>query len=167
MILIGYDGSDDAKAAIEQAAALFRDQPATVLTVWEPYSAVVGRTPAAIGILRGLDDLGQIDEECRKSAQETADSGAGLARAAGLTASAAICSRTRSVAEAILVEADRLNAGAIVLGSRGLGGVGSILLGSVSHAVLQHGDRPVFIVPSPKVASSRNEKLRAHVASPA
>ena len=63
MILIGYDGSDDAKAAIEQAASLFPDQRAVVLTVWEPYSEIVGRAPAALGFLAGLDDAGQLDEE--------------------------------------------------------------------------------------------------------
>jgi nucleotide-binding universal stress UspA family protein len=167
MILIGYDGSDDAKAAIDEAASLFPSRPATVLTVWDTYSEIVGRTPAGVGILAGLDDWGKIDEESRKRAEEMAESGAGLARAAGLTASAVIHSRTGSVAEAILLEADRAKAGAIVLGSRGLGGIGSLLLGSVSHAVLQHADRPVVIVPSPKVASSRNEKLRARATAPA
>jgi nucleotide-binding universal stress UspA family protein len=167
MILIGYDGSEDAKAAIHEAASLFPGKRAAVLTVWEPYSEIVGRTPAAIGILAGLDDSSKIDQESRKSAEETADSGVGLARAAGLAASAVIHSRARSVAEAILEEADHANARAIVLGSRGLGGIGSVLLGSVSHAVLQHADRPVVIVPSTTMASSRNQKLRAHAATPA
>jgi nucleotide-binding universal stress UspA family protein len=167
MILIGYDGSDDAKAAIEQAASLFPDQTAVVLTVWEPYSEIVGRTPAALGILAGLDDTQQVDEECRKSAEETAESGAGLARTAGLAASPGIHSRRGSVAEAILAAADRADARAIVLGSRGLGGVGSLLLGSVSHAVLQHTDRAVVIVPSPHAATRRHEKLRAHVTATA
>jgi nucleotide-binding universal stress UspA family protein len=42
-----------------------------------------------------------------------------------------------------------------VLGTRGLTGVKSLLLGSVSHAVLQHADRPVIIVPSPETARER------------
>lgn len=33
MILIAYDGSDDAKAAIERAAELVSGQPAVVVTV--------------------------------------------------------------------------------------------------------------------------------------
>lgn len=43
----------------------------------------------------------------------------------------------------------------IVLGTRGLGGVKSFLLGSVSHAVVQHADRPLLIVPSPDLAEQR------------
>jgi nucleotide-binding universal stress UspA family protein len=55
----------------------------------------------------------------------------------------------------ILDEADEIGARAIVLGTRGLTGVKSLLLGSVSHAVLQHADRPVIVIPSPAVAQQR------------
>jgi hypothetical protein len=32
----------------------------------------------------------------------------------------------------------------------------------VSHALLQHADRAVVVVPSPKIAQKRNEKLRTY-----
>jgi nucleotide-binding universal stress UspA family protein len=41
------------------------------------------------------------------------------------------------------------------MGSRGLTGVKSMLLGSVSHAVIQHADRTVIVVPSPAIATER------------
>ena len=159
MILIAYDGSDDAKAAIEHAAHLMPGQPATVVTVWEPYIQLLTRYPAP-GALLAADDTGQIDEASREAAEDKAEEGAGLARRHGLDASARAVARQDSVAETLLSEADRSNASAIVSGSRGLGGLGSLLLGSVSHALLQRADRPVIIVPSPKVAQKRNEKLR-------
>jgi hypothetical protein len=47
------------------------------------------------------------------------------------------------------------------MGSRGLTGLKSLLLGSVSHAVVQRADRTVIIVPSSEVARSRErEALR-------
>ena len=160
MILIAYDGSDDAKAAIEQAGHLMPGQPAVVVTVWEPYIQILTRYPAPGALIAG-DDSGEIDDASRKAAEERADEGAGLARRHGLEASARAITRHDSVAETLLSEADRSNASAIVSGSRGLGGLGSLLLGSVSHALLQRADRAVIIVPSPKVAQKRNEKLRS------
>ena len=45
--------------------------------------------------------------------------------------------------------ADRHDAAAIVMGSRGLAGVRSMLLGSVSSAVVHHADRPTLIIRQP------------------
>ena len=43
MILICYDGSADADAAVDAVAAVMPRQPATLLTVWEPFVDVVTR----------------------------------------------------------------------------------------------------------------------------
>lgn len=56
---------------------------------------------------------------------------------------------------AILAAADDLKADAILMGTRGLTRFKSVLLGSVSNAVLQHADRAVIVVPSPKIAAER------------
>src|SRR6185312_4470025 len=159
MILIAYDGSDDAKAAVEHIADLVSGQPAVVVTVWEPYLELLTRYPAT-GTLLAAEDSQQVDAASRGAAEKTAEEGAGLARAHGLEASGRALMRQDSVADTLLTEADRVDAVAVVVGSRGLGGIGSLLLGSVSHALLQRADRPVVIVPSPKVAERRKEKRR-------
>lgn len=48
----------------------------------------------------------------------------------------------------IIDAAQELDAAAIAVGSRGLGGLRSLALGSVSTAVLHHAHRPVVAMPS-------------------
>jgi nucleotide-binding universal stress UspA family protein len=97
----------------------------------------------------------EIDESSERTARERAAEGVGYARQAGLDAEARVAERGATIWETILNQAEQVEASLIVLGSRGLTGIKSILLGSVSQAVLQHADRPVMIVPSPGVAAKR------------
>lgn len=162
MILLGYDGSDNAKDAVKRAGVLFRGQPAVVLVIWEEYAEIVARAPAGFGLVAGEPDYERLDDANAKRATQVAEEGAALARDAGLDATPRTAPRAGAMAETILDQADAVNADAIVLGSRGRGGIGSFLLGSVSHAVLQSADRPVLIVPSPGVARERAEKRGGH-----
>lgn len=146
---------------MEQAARLFPGQSAIVLTVWEPFTEVVARTTTGFGLVPSIPDPGQIDEASRHAAEETASEGARLAGSLGLSCEPYQCSQTTTTARAILAEADRMQADAIVMGSRGLTGVKSLLLGSVSHEVIQHADRTVVVVPSPEVAKSRVREGRS------
>jgi hypothetical protein len=41
-LLICYDGSEDAKHAIESAGGLMADRPALVVTVWQPTPSLDG-----------------------------------------------------------------------------------------------------------------------------
>jgi nucleotide-binding universal stress UspA family protein len=155
MILLCYDGSVDAQAAVELAAQLFPQQKATVLTVWEPFIEVVARTTVGFGMVPSIPDADEIDQASRTAARETAAEGARLAEERGLHAEARCCSQATTTARAILAVGSELDADAIVMGSRGLTGLKSLLIGSVSHEVIQHADRAVVVVPSPQVASSR------------
>lgn len=49
--------------------------------------------------------------------------------------------------ETILAEADRVDAGTIVVGSHGHSKLHHLLLGSISEGVLRHSRRPVVIIP--------------------
>jgi nucleotide-binding universal stress UspA family protein len=157
-ILICYDGSADSRAAVEQAAKLFASEPATVLTVWEPYVELVVRT--SMGFVPSIPDADEVDEASRKAAETRAAEGVSLASHFGLAATPKSASHSTTTALAILAEADAMDATAIVMGSRGLTGVKSLLLGSVSHELIQHADRTVVVVPSPEVAASRARTLR-------
>jgi nucleotide-binding universal stress UspA family protein len=155
MILICYDGSADAKATIEHGAQLLNGQPATVLTVWQPFIELLAHSPSGFGLVPGIVDTEEIDKAARQSAEERAEEGAELARGVGFDAQPRTCSHETTTSEAILVEAEAIGAEAILIGSRGLTGLKSLLLGSVSHGVIQHADRAVIVVPSPEVAASR------------
>lgn len=155
MILICYDGSADAQSAIDHAARLLPGAPATVLTVWETFVDLMSRSAAGAAWMGAPGDGAEFDRAAREAAEAGAREGAERAGAGGLNATPAIRARSTSIAEAVLAEADEVDADAILLGSRGITGVKSLFLGSVSHAVLQHAGRPVIVVPSPAVATRR------------
>lgn len=150
MILIAYDGSDHAKAAIEAAARLMPGAHAVVVMVWERYVDGLARVGAV-----GLGGIPQgagadFDLQFKTHALKVATDGAELASAAGLTASAQAEPSIGSIGHTLLDLADSLDADAIVLGTRGLGRMKSLVLGSTSHHVVQHADRPVIVVPATK-----------------
>jgi nucleotide-binding universal stress UspA family protein len=148
-VLLCFDGSDDASAAISRAGEILKSSPAVVLTVWEPFAVWEPYDPATI-LSAPLAKLASkalaLDEVAEEVAQEQMAQGLSLAIAAGLTA------RGRTAKgkawRTICSVAEEIDASVIVLGARGLSRVGSVLLGSVSSAVSVHAKRPVLIVPA-------------------
>jgi nucleotide-binding universal stress UspA family protein len=168
MILVCYDGSPDAQAAIDRAGQLFAGSETTVLALWETILETLSRN-GSLGMGLGLSGAygnDGADDAIRQAAVDTAAEGAKRATAAGLVATPRVESREGDIAAAILRVADDVDADLVVLGTRGLGSVKSLWLGSVSHAVLHHADRPVLVVPSPKLAGQRRD-WHDHVRVPA
>ena len=157
-VLLAYDGSADAGAAIETAARLYTGASAVVVSVWEGFSEVVARS--GMGLAVAALDFDEINRAGEQRAQECAEEGAGRARAAGLRAQPQAVHREFSVWGTILDAAADADADVIVLGSRGLTGVKSLVLGSVSRGVLTHADRPVMVVPAADVARERQRDRR-------
>jgi nucleotide-binding universal stress UspA family protein len=146
-ILIGYDGSVEADNAIRRAAELLSPRRAVVAHVWDSLAELMLHSDIdqLSGTMRQAAD--EIDAEDARQADELAGQGAAVAEAAGLDA-APVTARGKPRAWRALVQlADEHDAGAVVVGSRGLGRVKSALLGSVSSGVLDHSHRPVLIVP--------------------
>jgi nucleotide-binding universal stress UspA family protein len=157
MILIAYDGSEDAKAAIGQAGKLFTGQSATVVTVWQHFIDTMAKVGGGVGVIIDYDE---IDTSSEQSAVERATEGAELASGAGLSAVAKSVVVESTIAGAVLDAAAEVDAAVVVIGSRGYTGVKSALLGSVSNHVLHHADRPVLVVTSSEVSAARAKELR-------
>jgi nucleotide-binding universal stress UspA family protein len=151
-ILIAYDGSETARHAIGEAAALFPARPAIVITVWEPGLAYASAptTPAlGDGMTIGSIDFEagrEIEAASQDHAQQVARAGAELARVKGLQAEPEAVADATAAGEAIAGRAGELGAAAIVVGSRGLSGLRARLEGSTSAAVLKHAPCPVLVV---------------------
>jgi nucleotide-binding universal stress UspA family protein len=139
-ILFAYDGSDQAKGAIREAAAQLRPSSrALVLTVWQPQPS------AALSVAPGAGRRSDLEERLEQEAMREAEKGAALARSVGFDATALV-ERGTPVWSGIVQAADDHDASVIVMGSHGRTGLSRALLGSVATAVSSHGDRPVLIV---------------------
>jgi nucleotide-binding universal stress UspA family protein len=154
MILIAYDGSQDAKAAIQHAGRLMPGAATTVLTIWEPFAGMLARTPETLRPLAAVRDADDINRQEANAAEESSQQAVQLAAAAGLDATPLTTSLHGSIADTIIEQADRLDVDAIVVGSRGLTGM-ALLRGSASLAIVQRAHRTVVIVPSADDAKHR------------
>ena len=145
-VLIAYDGSDNAKAAIEHAGAVLQHGPAVVATAWTTFE---GAAPAALLALPGnmvREGAQTLDEAAREEAEDLAAEGAELARAAGFSAEPRAVRSKGPFFAALIHLADELDARAIVAGSRGRSTLRAAVLGSVSTGLLHHTSRPVMVV---------------------
>jgi nucleotide-binding universal stress UspA family protein len=145
--LIGYDGSDGAKAAIAEAGKVLGGGQALVVSVWQTTAsgAPAGLLTIPLSISRpAYEDL---DRESEQQARGLADEGAVLAREAGFEATARPTASQTNVWSTLVTLADDERAAAVVVGSRGRSAIASALLGSVSHGVVNHCRRPVLLIP--------------------
>jgi nucleotide-binding universal stress UspA family protein len=149
-VLIAYDGSDVSRAAVEHAAELFAGRPAVLVTVWEPgLAAVPVNPPDALGMSTPPPDpevVEMVDQAQHEHASRVAAEGAELARSLGLGAEPQAVPDELDVADTLLDIASEREAAVIVVGSHGISGLRSHLLGSVSRKLIEHSDRPVLVI---------------------
>jgi len=146
-VVIAYDGSDPARAAIAHAGAVMRPRHAVVVSVWAPIE--VAAPAAAIGAPAGIALAGarSLDAEERARAEATATEGADMARRAGFDAEPLVLRRDGPPWRAIVDCAAGLDAAVIVTGTRGRSRPVAAVLGSTAAGVLHHAHRPVLMVP--------------------
>ena len=151
-LLIAYDGSDVANAAVRSAADLFPGSAALVVTVWEPGLAAMATAGAgwdaagAVPLPPDPELVSELDKAGEHHAAVVAAEGARLARSLGLDAEPHAIPDELQVADTILDLAAERDAAAVVVGSHGISGLRSRLLGSTSRQVLARCRRPVVVV---------------------
>jgi nucleotide-binding universal stress UspA family protein len=154
-VVLAYDGSAEAGAALREAVALFGQRPLIVASVWEPGLAMVTMMPPAtgepsMGYMPDPDEVAAIDRAQSGHAGDVAEAGARLARELGATAEALSMPDSANVADTLIAIAEERDARAIVVGSRGLGGIKARVLGSTSRKLLHDTHRPVLVVRTPE-----------------
>lgn len=153
-LLIAYDGSDVANAAVRQAAELFPDRAAVVVTVWEPgLGAMMVSNPGfdvggSVALAYDPKFLSEVDQAEEHHAAVVSREGARLARSLGLDAEPHAIPDEVHVADAIVDFAAEQDAAAVVIGSHGISGLRSHLRGGTSRHILAHCTRPVVVVRS-------------------
>lgn len=137
-IMVAFDGSKASNQALQKAIELVKLTNANlnVVHIYEfpRFYVAEGFAPMPT----------TMNEEFYELASQTADKAEQLIKEAGVTGKVELIQGPP--AETILEYAASNNIDAIVIGSRGLGGIREFVLGSVSHNVVQHAKIPVLVV---------------------
>jgi len=153
-VIVAFDGSDQARAAVTAAAGLFPTHKLVVVSVWEPGLAVA-MAPLRDSTGNGYvspspEEMAAVDRAQRDHAVDAAAEGVRIAEELGATAQPLALGDEADVADTLVAAAERCHADAVVVGSRGVGGVKARLFGSTSRGVLERSKRPVVVVRAPK-----------------
>jgi nucleotide-binding universal stress UspA family protein len=144
-VLFCHDGSEGSRDALSGAVELImHPADAVVLVVWTPVAVQLARGGS---LLAAVPNEGQMDEEEIAAAHRIADTAAEGLSGRGYNASARVVEADGSVARTIAKIAREIDASLIVCGQRGRGAFASAILGSVSHQLSAHAERPVLIAP--------------------
>lgn len=146
-ILLATDGSPDAELARTTAVDMTSSTNSElhVVTVAPGYASVEVNIPQVVEQLRARAEkiLEEQVEKVEQAGGKVAQKHLKIADPMG----------ERHRAQQILLVAEEIGAGLIIMGSRGRGGVRRALMGSVSDSVVRHAHCPVLVV--------RHEKARA------
>ena len=149
-VLLAYDGSEISRAAVREAATLFPGRPAVLATVWESGLAEIAvgmPDPMGVGPLPpDPDTVEAVDQARREHASTVAADGAKFARSLGLVVEAQAVPDELDVADTLIGIARDRGAAVVVVGSHGITGLRTRILGSVSRRLIEHCDRPVLVI---------------------
>ena len=144
-VVAGLDGSPESRAAVEWAAreAELHGLPLKIVHAWEPVPDPIAQAP-----LVGGETLQHWSEKIPRETGEGVE-----LRHPGLeVVTEQACGQPADVLTDSAKDAELL-----VLGSRGLSGVGGFMIGSVGLSVIAHTERPVVLVRAGEQDSDEHE----------
>ena len=134
-LVVGYDGTDGSRAALDAALGLAAELGDGVVVVFAHVTSRLG------GEVRDYDDA------VREHGRGVLEEARGIAREAGVEVE--LVMRELSSAEALIAVADEHDARMIVVGSYGERPLKSALVGSTPTRLLHLSERPVLVVRAP------------------
>jgi nucleotide-binding universal stress UspA family protein len=138
-ILLGYDGSNDSKRALDRAIAFSKNGKAELAIVFQ-VELDAFETFAAKRLLAEMRD--KIVDDAQKLVADAE----GTAKQRGVRRVRTLIIEDGDPANAILSVAEKENVDLIVVGRRGLKGFSRFLMGSVSSRVVGHAMCDVLVV---------------------
>ena len=134
--VLGYDGTDGARAALNAAGALAAELGDTLVVVF------------AYEISRLGGEVHDYEEALRERGRSVLEEARSVAREAGVEIE--LVMRELPSAEALIAVADEHDARLIVVGSYGERPLKSALVGSTPTRLLHLSERPVLVVRAPE-----------------
>ncbi len=151
VIMIAYDGTENADRAIDYAGKFLTAHRAVVVTAWESGTHQTARLTslsAGMQAMVGVAADVEVDELLRMEAATLNARGVERARARGMESVGHLAEVDSTVWGALVDAADELGVDVLVTGTRGASGLKALLHSSVAEAVLKHCHRPVLVVPA-------------------
>jgi nucleotide-binding universal stress UspA family protein len=146
-VVLAIDGSEEASRAAEAAVELCEKTGSElhVVHVGEDFYLTAVTDLDMVAQTWVAQEYAESETNFEQIAREVLDAEVEKVEAAGGTVAQAHLRVGRADAE-IVDLAEEIEAGLVVLGSRGLGGVKRALMGSVSYSVVRHAHCPVLVV---------------------
>lgn len=138
-VLVPVDGSESAVRAVRWAAQLLAGRPGARLHL------VTVRPPVDAWEVRSHLGAEAIEKMAAADAAGVLEPAAAIAREAGVTVETHAV-QGDDVAARVVAEVHALGCDAIVMGTRGLGAVQSVLLGSTTQQVIHLAEVPVTVI---------------------
>jgi nucleotide-binding universal stress UspA family protein len=147
-VLIGYDGSPGARAAVAAAGRLLEGRKALIAHVWNSpmRNTLSGRALSGAPLEEVREITADYEQIFADAAASVLEEGVASAREAGLEATGEAIESGSGAWRALAETASARGAALIVAGSRGLGGLGSTIFGSVSSGLVHNAETPALIV---------------------